>query len=169
VKTLILLSLALLSLNSFALDLAFEHQALCESAEAKTLIGANGSCRIVFGTAQASETQGVCIGKFRNAMPCRVTYLATADMNGLQIICGTDAQNPALNQTVRAQASSYTVAAVINKEDQSQVVINDKSANIVLDSSALSVVLSKQQAITKARIFLNLKSGPEELNSVQCY
>ena len=168
-KTLILLSLALLSLNSFAFDLALDHQALCESSEAKTLIGANGSCRIVFGTAKASDTQGVCIGKFRNAMPCRVTYLATADMNGLQVICGTDAQNPALNQTVRAQASSYTVAAVINKEDQSQVVINDKSANIVLDSSALSVVLSKQQAITKARIFLNLKSGPEELNSVQCY
>lgn len=168
-KTFIFFSLALLSLNSFALDLALEHQSLCESAEVKSMMGSKGACRIVFGTAQASEAQGVCLGKFRNAMPCRVTFLASAEMTGLQIICGTDFQKPALNQTVRAAASSYTVAAVINKENQSQVVINEKGSNTVLDSTVLSLVLSKQESITKGRIILNLKSGPEELSEVQCY
>lgn len=167
-KTLILLSLCILSVQAFALDIGEESQAFCESEQVMSQMGGKSSCRIVIGHRKAKEDQGVCLGTFKAAMKCQVIYVVTKDVTGLQIKCGTDLASPVLDQTVGATAQDYSVAAVVTRDDKSKVVINKSGSSSLIEAGMVTLLTSSNEGKKEGRIILNLKTGPSELTNVQC-
>lgn len=160
--------LSLLSFEALAIDLAETHQALCSSDEVKSQMGKTDTCRIVIATSKAEEIEGTCTGKFRGVMPCTAAFAAGSGGAGVHLICGFDQANPALDQGMEAELAAYKVAAVVSGLNGSQLVINDRGEHGILDSGMMSIMLSKYESVTTARISLNLQSGAEELTDVVC-
>jgi hypothetical protein len=167
-KTFLISSLTLLSLQAFALDLGQKHQALCARAEVKAEMGEKGSCRVVMAIAKAESPDVVCSGKFKSVMPCLVSFKNAEQGSTIQIVCGFDAQNPALDQTVPVDPSKYTVSAVVTKQDQSHFVMNDKAVYTIIKSNVMSLVLASEDSKMSGSITLNLKTGPSDLTDVSC-
>lgn len=165
----LLLSLAtLLSMTAAAGDTAETHQRLCSSEAVMSEMGPNGSCRIVLGSSKSIANAGRCTGKFRGVMPCQVDFSTNAGAANIHLFCGFDPQSPALDQVIQASSYSYNVSALVTKADDSQVVINDTGKHSILESGIMSMILSKYDEVTSAKIILNMKTGAEELQQVEC-
>lgn len=166
-KTLIISAVALLSLNTFARDLAEKHDTFCESEEVKAVKGEKGLCRILIAPTPAKPTQGACVGLFKGSLPCSVLYASMEDGAAMQLVCG-DAKNPAIDQMMGAKAASYSVSAIVTKEDGTDVILQDTGAHTVFDGGLVSLSLSKYDEKTSVEISVNLRSGIVELTNVVC-
>lgn len=167
-KILLLSLVTFLSVGALANDLAETHQRLCSSEAVKSQMGGNGVCRIVIGTSKPTEKTGSCTGKFRGVMPCQVDFNASENTATIHLVCGFDPKNPALDQVIEAGNYEYSVAAVVTKSDDTQVIVNDEGNHSILESGMMSIVLSKYDEGTSAIISLNMQTGPEELHEVEC-
>lgn len=153
-----------LLVSSVALaDLAERHQKNCETDEVKSLVGQNGSCRIVIAQKKL-EKRGLCFGIFMGSLPCYVSYLSVKEGAAMNLTCGTDIDNPTINQDMAAEAAAYDVATLISTNDGKTVVKNDASDYSIVASNMLSIF----PAATNPEIVINLQSGPVSLTDVVC-
>lgn len=167
-----LLAFSLLTFSSVALaDIATDLQEVCQSPEVKRLTGSTGSCRIVVAPKKA-EKRGLCQGTFMNSLPCAVRFLSTKDGALLNITCGTDPKNPAIDQDMMAEGSAFNVAAMIRKADGQDHVMNDKSEYTMITSQMVEVILidtvNAGIKTTKGEINLSLQGGKVPLTNVVC-
>ena len=166
-KTLILSALALMSLNSFARDLAEKHSTICESEEVKAIQGEKGSCRILITPSKALESGGTCVGLFKGSLPCAVVYASMAEGAAMQLVCG-DPANPAIDQMMGAKAANYTVSAIVTKADGTDVIVEDPGLHTVFEAGLVSLSLSKYEDKKTAEISINLRTGAVNLTNVTC-
>ncbi len=169
-QSLIALALVLVSSVSLA-DVAEIHQKNCETPEAKKLMGATGSCRIVLAPKKI-EKQGMCTGTFMGSLPCAVTFVAVPEGAAMNLTCGTDANAPVINQDMEAEASGYNVATLIRKADGQDVVQNDKNeysmfSNRMVDVSIVDSMVNGV-AVSTGTVLLSLQSGQVPLSNVVC-
>lgn len=169
-QSLLVLTLVLASSVAFA-DPSEKHQKNCETPEAKSLMGATGSCRIVVA-AKKIEKQGVCVGTFMGSLPCVVSFIAVPEGAAMNLTCGTDMNAPVINQDMQAEAAGYNVATLIRKADGQDVVQNDKNdyslfTNRMVDVSITDTVIAGVKVST-GTILLSLQSGQVPLSNVTC-
>lgn len=169
-QSLLALTLILASSVAFA-DVAEKHQKNCESVEAKSLMGATGSCRVIIAPKKI-EKQGVCIGTFMGSLPCVVTFIAVTEGSAMNLTCGADPKAPVINQDMEAEAAGYNVATLIRKADGQDVVLNDKSeysmfSNRMVDVSIVDSV-ANGIAVSTGSVLLSLQSGQVALSNVTC-
>lgn len=158
-----LLVVIALLMSSIALaDLGEFHQKNCETDEVKGLMGGKGSCRIVIAPKKLVN-QGSCMGMFMNSLPCYVTYIAAAEGAAMNLTCGTNLNDPQINQDLAATATSYNVATLINSNDGKTIVKNDPKEYGFLSGGFLTVVLGETP-----EIIIELQTGPATLTNVVC-
>jgi hypothetical protein len=169
-KYLLFAVLALLTLKSFAADLALKHQQLCGSEVAKAQMGKTGSCRIVMTPTKTDTSKGSCIGKYSNVMPCLVTYITSLESSSMSLTCGFEGQKPVLEvKDIESVGRAYKVSAVVTREDKSQTIINDNGAHLIIESGAFGLTVSAYEQSRSGTITLNFKKGSAELSNVECF
>jgi hypothetical protein len=162
-KTLIALSL-LLSFSAFA-DFADDHAKFCESTEAKSLMGKNGTCQLVLGPVQKNEMSASCEGKLAD-ISCRVMMLKTFNTVSMTLICG-DVDSPLLAQVLPAEIVSYNISAVIKNAEGKITTLNDPNEYHLLSNPALDVHLTRGTK-TEGRMIMTLQDKMIELKNVTC-
>ena len=169
-KHLLIAAIALLSLESFAADLALKHQQLCGSEAAKAQMGKTGSCRIVMTPTKPDSSKGSCAGKYGSVMPCLVTYNTSVESSSMSLTCGFEGQKPALEvKDIESIGRSYKVSAVVTREDKSQTIINDNGAHLIVESGAFGLTVSSYEKTKSGTISLNFKTGSSDLSDVECF
>lgn len=166
-KTLIISAVALLSLNTFARDLAEKHATFCDSEEVKAIKGEKGSCRILIAPTAAQPTQGMCVGLFKGSLPCSIVYASMEEGAAMQLVCG-DPKSPAIDQMMGAKAASYGISAIVTKEDGTDVILQDTGSHTVFEAGLVSLSLSNYDGKSSAEISINLRSGTVDLTNVVC-
>jgi hypothetical protein len=164
VNKLIIALATLVSLNCLASDLAEKNQAFCNGPQVKAIAAPGDSCRIVLSLESNKDMQGQCNGNFQESLPCAVVYLVSPDGAAMRIVCGPDPRNPVLDQTIRAEAVSYSVSAVVTKKNGEDVVINDLREHMALAAGPLSLEMTKNSRKLNGKITL----GSVELTDVKC-
>ncbi len=162
-KTLIALSL-LISFSALA-DFTDEHTGLCQSAEARKLIGKTGTCQLAMGGIQVSQVSSTCTGK-SGKINCRVMMLKSSDSASMTLICG-DADTPLLSQVLPADVMSYNVSAVVKTSTGEFQTINDPNDYHIFSNPALEIQLTRGSS-TKANITLTIHDRAITLDDVTC-
>lgn len=166
---LMLSALLLLSFNALSADLAENHQALCETAEAKALKGKTGSCLIIISNLKNSEEQqGICTGKFMDVIPCTALYISMKEGSVVRVSCGADPKSPLLYQVLPADSKSYTVSAMITKDDGSTDFISNNSKNSYFESELISIAISSEADKKSGTVTLQMENGKVDLSEVKC-
>ncbi len=162
-KHLIALTL-LCSLSAYA-DFSEDHEKICKSKEAKTLMGNKGSCQVVLAPTPTVEVSGRCEGKLSD-ITCRVLVLKTSDSASMNLVCG-ELDSPLLTQVLEADVLSYNVSAVIKNSDGEYETINDPKEYHLLTNPALEVQLSQGEKIN-GKMILTLQDRSISLTDVVC-
>ncbi len=141
----------------------------CETSEVKSMIGENGSCRVIIAPQKLqSPKKGVCIGTFKNVLPCVINYFSTNGVGAIGLTCGTDPENPSIDQEFRAEAVNFSVATLINTAAGNDIVIEDKMNYMSLTSRMVEVFVTESATEAKAKITLKLGSLDSDLSDVTC-
>lgn len=160
--SLVAFSLLVFGLTAKA-DLGETHQGNCETPEVKSLMGETGTCRIVI-TRKPVKKMGVCSGMFAGKLPCHVTYFSTIAGSGMNLTCGEDLGNPAINQDMPAEAVGYNVASIVTTKEGKTIVQNDSTEYSYFASSMLMLRPLRRNA----QILIQLEQGPVALTGVRC-
>ncbi len=162
-KTILALSL-LLSFSAIA-DFSDDHVKICESKEARNLIGTKGSCQVIIAPKVTVEVSGHCEGKLSD-ITCRVLVLKTSDSASMNLVCG-EMDSPLLTQVLEAEVLSYNVSAVIKTSSGEYVTINDPKEYHILSNPALDVLLAQGEKIN-GKMILTLQNKSIPLTNVVC-
>ncbi len=162
-KTILAFSL-LVSFSAFA-DFSDEHTKICESQEAKKLVGSKGSCQVVLAPTPTVEVSGRCEGKLAD-ITCRVLVLKTSDSASMNLLCG-ELDSPLLTQVLEAEVLSYNISALIKTSSGEYITINDPKEYHVLSNPALDVQLAQGEKI-KGKMILTLQDRSIPLTDVVC-
>lgn len=162
-KTILALSI-LISFSAFA-DFSEDHVKLCETKEAKKLMGTKGNCQVVVAPKETVEVSGHCEGKLAD-ITCRVMVLKTSESASMNLICGEIA-SPLLTQVLDAEVLSYTVSAVIKTSAGEYETIIDPKEYHVLSNPALDVQLAQGEKI-KGKMILTIQDKSIPLSDVVC-
>ena len=160
-----IIALSVLTLSSFAhADLALELQA-------KNCANESSHCRVIVAPKKI-EKQGYCVGIFMKNLPCLVSYISVKEGAAMNITCGTDPQNPVLNQDMAAEAMGYNVATLTKNAAGEDVLRNDTNGYSMISNRMVEVNLidSDSNGIlsTKGEIYLSLQMGRIPLTDVTC-
>jgi hypothetical protein len=165
------LSLALLSSLAHA-DLALEHQKECETEEVKSLMGKSGSCRIVVAPKKI-EKQGYCAGILMESLPCVVSYISIKEGAAMNLTCGTDPDDPLINQNMPLEALGYNLALMIKNFNGDDVIRNDKNEYSLFSNDLVNMLVVESSrdgvAVKTGGISMILETGPVALTNVTCH
>lgn len=165
------LTLITLLFSSFALaDLSEKHfKDNCDSENTKSLIGENGSCRILIQSKPTPQKTGVCTG-ILSTLPCEVLYAVEVEGAAMAFSCGLDKANPVLSHEMEANASLYTVTTVLKTSDGKNMIKQDKKLYEVIEGNVLTLNFEKDletNTVTPS-IVIRLKSGLVNFKNVEC-
>ncbi len=149
----------LLTFSAYAQDLAVSHAKICDGL-------AENSCQVIF-TVSAKPTNGMCVGKLRNTIPCTITYNQSASSK-IQVKCGQQAPL-AKDEIIAANGQSYKVSALVKKTNKKDVLVNDPTLYTYLEGKSASLFLTKSEGITAGSVVLKEKGIPTALTGVTCY
>lgn len=156
--------LIILTLPAWA-DFTEEHTGLCQSSEAKKLMGKKGTCQLVLGGIEAQQVSNSCTGKLAD-ISCKVMMLKSSDSASMNLICG-DADSPLVSQVLDASVMSYNISAVVKSSNGEFKTINDPNEYHLLTNPALEVQLARGTT-TKAKMVLTLQDRAITLTEVVC-
>jgi hypothetical protein len=107
-------------------------------------MGAKGSCRIIIAVKKV-ESQGSCVGVFRNAVNCSITYVTTAKDSISKLVCGKDLENPDMERVTKADIQIFEVATMIKKSDGQDVIQNDKNNYKLVSTPELNLMITESK------------------------
>ncbi len=146
-------------------DFSEEHRKICDSKEAKALMGTKGSCQMILAPSPTVQVSGRCEGKLSD-ITCRVLVLKTTDSASMNLVCG-ELDSPLLTQVLSADVLSYRVSALIKKSSGEYQTINDSKDYHLLSNPALEVQLA-QGVKMNGKMVLTLQDRSIALTDVIC-
>lgn len=160
-----ILALSVLVATSFA------HADLAEDLQRKNCSNESEACRVIV-VPKKVERQGYCVGVFMRSLPCVVSYISVKEGAALNLTCGTDPQNPVINQDMAAEAMGYNVATLISKADGNHIVKNDSNDYSIISNQMVEVKIVDTDVngvvTTSGEIALTLQAGKVPLTNVTC-
>jgi hypothetical protein len=159
--------------TAFAQEL--KHEAFCNSQNVKSMKGEKGLCSLVFtlnkATAQVASVK--CTGIFMNVIPCTVTF-KMGNYSTAQYACGTDPLKPTVKQVFVPEITSYSVAALITRENHEQDLVNDPTDYTNISGNTMKIDIENRvtDGVQKQSIAISLKMGEwgdwTDLSNVSC-
>lgn len=152
------------SFSSFAFaDLAQRHMVNCESEEVKSLMGDNGSCRLLIKSKPLLH-KGSCTGLLQQTLPCTVFLLSDGTQTEMGLRCGFDPEKPMIADDSLAEAIQYKVLAVVESNDGKQILQQDTATYKAFLGNNVEVYMSEKGA----EVNLNTEIGILKLSQVSC-
>ncbi len=166
-KNLIIFSILVFSSFALAEDPVMKHQKNCETAEARSLMGNQGSCRVVISPKPVNQ-QGYCSGIFADKYTCVVSYDADGSSSAiLNLNCGT-AVETVLNEDLMTTPVQYNVATIISNNGRFSV-IGDTNRYTLFSHKSMDVSLTQSATgEIQGTVTLHFDSGSESLTHVRC-
>lgn len=118
-----------LSVNAFA-DLTEIHEKIiCNSEEARALIGDSGSCSVLISNDLIKDKKIACMGAISEEVTCLILFINEGP-NGLsRVECSsTKSSTPLLKKTINSDFGYYKVSALITTSNNKKKIINDNSS-----------------------------------------
>lgn len=146
----------LLSVHAMAqsVDYSLEHQANCDTAEARSLKGSQGSCRVLLTSKKVSD-QGTCSGIFEDKYMCTFSYEGNGSRAAaLSVFCGT-AEETIIEEYMVVESIEYKVSTIISGNGQTSL-IEDPNTYTVLRDKSLEMTISRS-ASGRAKGKMNFK------------
>ena len=160
------LGLLALSAASFA-DVSLGHQKFCKSDAVKKTMGAKGTCRIAIVQKKKEEKVGKCTGKLEGVLPCEVSYSSKLDGSPdvMNVTCGADAANPAVQEESPAEVQNYEVVAVVKDRAGKRSLVKDPRNYLIISSDLATIFRNFGK---DDLIFFNLSDDRLQLSDVNC-
>jgi hypothetical protein len=160
-----MIALTLLFSVSAMADFSVDHEKICTSKEAKSLMGTKGSCQMILAPVPTVQVSGRCEGKLSD-ITCRVLVLKTTDSARMNLVCG-ELDSPLLTQVLKADVLSYRVSALIKNSEGEYQMINDSRDYHLLSNPALDVQLARGEKMN-GKMILTLQNRSISLTDVIC-
>jgi hypothetical protein len=161
------LTLSLLSLNNPEMRIGEMSQDFCQTEEVLKKIGTLGACRMVIAPKKI-DRQGECTGIFAGSLPCIISFASDKSGSGLNIKCGTDMNNPSVDQNMEAEVSSFNVAAVFTLENGKTSILKDKSLYTTISNQMIEITISEFENKSEGIIFIYSQSEKQAFTNVSC-
>jgi hypothetical protein len=161
------MTLSLLSLNNPDVKIGDMSQDICQTEQVIKRVGTKGTCRMVIAP-RKMDRQGECSGVFAGSLPCKIIYGSDKSGSSLNIKCGTDPENPSVDQNMEAEVSSFNVAAILKLENGKTEVLNDPSLYTMVNNKLIEITISEVDKKSESTIAINTQSGKQFLTEVSC-
>lgn len=160
-----ILAITFLAVSSLA------HADLAEDLQKKNCANLGDACRVIVAPKKI-ERQGYCVGIFMNKLPCVVSYISVKEGAAMNLTCGTDPENPVLNQDMAAEAIGYNVATLITQPDGKNNLNNDPNSYSMISNRMVEVMIVDNDengvVTTTGEVSLSLQAGKVPLTNVTC-
>lgn len=146
------------------------HADLAEDLQKKNCAEASGSCQVVVAPKKV-ERQGYCVGIFMGKLPCVVSYISVKEGAAMNLTCGTDPENPVLNQDMAAEALGFNVLTLISKDGKDSAK-NDPNSYTMISNRMVEVMIVDNDVngviTSTGEVSLSLQAGKVPLTNVTC-
>jgi hypothetical protein len=158
-----------LSSYAFSQDLSQKQQEFCESDVVKKRMDPGDQCRILLDLVTMGNEKLQCQGQLQS-IACRFTYISENAQAAVELVCGTDLENPMLYQILPAAAKTYQVTAIISKANGEFDIVQQASTHSYVETelATLTRSINKNGEQSDVQIQLNLYGSIYPLSNINC-
>lgn len=115
-----------------ASDRSLEHQVNCDTAEARSLKGPYGSCRVLL-TPKKVNQEGSCSGIFEGKFLCNISYVGDGSSASLlSLFCGSNGET-VLEEEAIVESVEYKVTTIISGNGRTSLIEDPNTYTVFKD------------------------------------